>query len=234
MEIITDNATEFTSNMFQDSLKNFNIEHHAGTQRNSTGNSPVERLHSTLTEIYRIITQTSGSTKTKLSETLTTELKQLSLTSVTKLAPYEIMNGYLEKPRLLDTIDRTTTLMCEYVQNQNTKFIKFLDIVTYAALSERIMTPSRSASVSENSDNGTPISTATSPVLFATNPKHFTYATILNMINGEFNYFQQTNQISFNVETLHMHINEAIILAKIGIVSKQILHPDELSHKGKI
>lgn len=52
-ELVFDNATEF-----------YEVKVHITTAKSSTGNSPVERLHSTLTEICRIIFQQNKSLET--------------------------------------------------------------------------------------------------------------------------------------------------------------------------
>lgn len=54
-KLISDNGKEFLSTLFQDFANLYDINLHTTTAKNSTGNSPVERLHSTLTEIIRII-----------------------------------------------------------------------------------------------------------------------------------------------------------------------------------
>ena len=73
-KIITDNAKEFTSSLIKEILDKYNIVHHVTSQKNSTGNSPVERLHSSLIEIYRIISQRDKQkTKSeKIAETMIT------------------------------------------------------------------------------------------------------------------------------------------------------------------
>lgn len=54
-QIVFDNAGEFTSNKIKEFFSIFNIETHVTTAKSSTGNSPIERFHSTITEISRII-----------------------------------------------------------------------------------------------------------------------------------------------------------------------------------
>lgn len=120
-KIITDNAKEFTSNLIKDAFKKYNIEHYTVTQRNSTGNSPVERLHSTITEIYRILDRDKSKSKIeKLFETLLTYNN--SIHSATKLTPFEIINGHLEVKGILDIDTITHIPLHEYLIEQKSKF----------------------------------------------------------------------------------------------------------------
>lgn len=50
-----DQGTEFTANTFKDFCNQYKIELHFTSFQQSSSNSPVERLHSTITEIYRLI-----------------------------------------------------------------------------------------------------------------------------------------------------------------------------------
>lgn len=54
-KIVCDPGTECNSNLFKEFCDKNEIILHITTPQNSTGNSTVERFHSTLTEIYRII-----------------------------------------------------------------------------------------------------------------------------------------------------------------------------------
>lgn len=96
-KIVCDQGSEFTSNIFKDFCKQYNIALHYTSFQQSTSNSPVERLHSTLTEIYRIILNLR---KTKRLETEHDELLSETfmtynntIHSSTKITPYELFFG---------------------------------------------------------------------------------------------------------------------------------------------
>jgi hypothetical protein len=92
-KLTVDSATEFTSLLFKDFCKQYDIILHHTAIHQSTGNSPVERLHSTLTEIYRIVHEKLKGRDHEeiLSETIITYNN--SIHSVTKLTPYEAFYG---------------------------------------------------------------------------------------------------------------------------------------------
>lgn len=54
-KVVCDQGTEFTANIFKDFCNQYKIELHFTSFQQSSSNSPVERLHSTITEIYRLI-----------------------------------------------------------------------------------------------------------------------------------------------------------------------------------
>lgn len=56
-KIVCDQGAEYNSNLFNDFCKQYGIELHMTSFQQSSSNAPVERLHSTLTEIYRIIVE---------------------------------------------------------------------------------------------------------------------------------------------------------------------------------
>lgn len=54
-KLVYDQGAEFASDMFNKFCTQFNIDLHVTSFQQSSSNCPVERLHSTLTEIYRIV-----------------------------------------------------------------------------------------------------------------------------------------------------------------------------------
>jgi len=54
-KIICDQGGEYASSLFKDFWTQYGIEFHVAAVQQSSSNSIVERLHSTLTEIYRIV-----------------------------------------------------------------------------------------------------------------------------------------------------------------------------------
>lgn len=96
-KIVSDNATEFLSTLFQDFLKMYDIEYHTTCAKNSTGNSPVERFHSTLTEIVRIIFNINKNKP--FSEIIDEAVITYNNTihSTTKLSPFELLTGHYNR-----------------------------------------------------------------------------------------------------------------------------------------
>lgn len=92
-----DQGTEFMSNIFKDFCEQYKIDLHYTSVQQSTSNSPVERLHSTITEIYRIIMNKRKTLKLDIDhdeilyESFITYNN--SIHSSTKLSPYELFFG---------------------------------------------------------------------------------------------------------------------------------------------
>lgn len=92
-KLVADSGSEFTSTIFRDFCKQLGTNLHITSIHQSTSNSPVERLHSTLTEIYRIIHNRLKDRDHEeiLNETLITYNN--SIHSSTKFTPFEIFYG---------------------------------------------------------------------------------------------------------------------------------------------
>lgn len=92
-KLVADSGTEFTSTIFRDFCKQYNVNLHHTSIQQSSSNSPVERLHSTLTEIYRIIHDKLKDRDHDeiLSETVLTYNNAIH--SSTKLTPFEVFYG---------------------------------------------------------------------------------------------------------------------------------------------
>lgn len=132
-KIVCDQGPEFTANIFQDFCKQIKTKLHITSFQQTSSNSPVERLHSTLTEIYRIILSTRKEHKLTteheemLNETLITYNNAIH--SATKYTPYELFFG---RPYIfLKTLDSTGEH--EYL----TKLNEFLNIL-YPEIKERV------------------------------------------------------------------------------------------------
>lgn len=104
-KIISDNAQEFISSIFKDFLKLHNINHHTSCAKNSTGNSPVERFHSTLTELARIIYDQDKSQTLKDVVDGAVLAYNNSIHSVTNLTPFELLNGHYPRSSMLLPIE---------------------------------------------------------------------------------------------------------------------------------
>lgn len=99
---------EFKTSLLIDFCKLHDIRLHFTTAGNSNSNSPVERVHSTLIEIFRIL-------KLKDSKASTKQLMQYaiigynsSMHSVTKQKPFDVINGRIKS---LDPFDLTDEII---------------------------------------------------------------------------------------------------------------------------
>lgn len=94
-KLIVDNASEFTSELFRSFLKMYNIQLHITTAKSSTGNSPIERFHSTLTEICKIIYQQNKklSVHEVINEAVLTYNN--SIHSAIDMTPFELYKGHI-------------------------------------------------------------------------------------------------------------------------------------------
>lgn len=92
-KLISDQGSEFTALIFKDFCKQYNIDLHITSFQQSSSNSPVERMHSTFTEIYRIIYNKHKERDHDdiLNETVITYNNAIH--SATKITPYELFYG---------------------------------------------------------------------------------------------------------------------------------------------
>lgn len=134
-KIISDNGQEFISSVFQDFLKLHNIENHLTSAKNSTGNAPVERFHSTLTELIRVL---HSQNKNKPIEDIVNEAVLAynnSIHSVTKLTPFELLSGHISSalfPQITNVNPDN-----DYVQQRQEIFNQIADIIHKRSLSHK-------------------------------------------------------------------------------------------------
>ena len=95
-EIIFDNGTEYTSELMANFLKFYDTKMHITTAKSSTGNSPIERLHNTITEISRIIFYQNKSLEIQELLIDTILAYDNSVHSTTGLTPFELHRGNIE------------------------------------------------------------------------------------------------------------------------------------------
>ena len=150
-KIICDQGSEFIANIFQDYCKQHEITLHFTSFQQTSSNSIVERLHSTLTEIYRIIYTKRIEEKLKvdheeiLSETLITYNNAIH--SVTKLTPYELFFGRPYK--FLKTLKFSNEH--EYLLKLN----EFIDNI-YPKIKEKVDTITKNRTEKLNDNRETP------------------------------------------------------------------------------
>lgn len=96
-KIVCDQGTEFTSNIFKDFCQQYQIDLHFTSFQQSSSNSPVERLHSTLTETYRLIAEKIKEKKLEMDhDDILTEVLityNNAIHSSTKITPFELFYG---------------------------------------------------------------------------------------------------------------------------------------------
>lgn len=92
-KLLHDPGPEFENYQFLEFLKLYSIENHTTAARSSTGNSPVERLHSTLLETIKILRLKNPNSPISEILDLATLTYNNSIHSTTKLTPFEIING---------------------------------------------------------------------------------------------------------------------------------------------
>lgn len=127
-KIVTDLGTEFTSKIFKQFCQLYKIELHFTSAKSSTGNSPVERFHSTLTEIYRII---YSKNQTKLAREIMNETiitYNNSIHSVTKLTPFELKNGHYTTPNPFPDKKKPDNEL-DYLQNHIDNYSKLTTLI---------------------------------------------------------------------------------------------------------
>lgn len=94
-KLISDNEVSFTSRLIKQFLNKYNIQFHTTTPYNSTGNSPVERLHSTLIELSSVIVLKNP--EYPLEQVMNQAILSYnnSIHSSTKLKPFDLLRGHI-------------------------------------------------------------------------------------------------------------------------------------------
>lgn len=95
--IVCDQGPEFAGILFKDLCNQYGITLHVTSFQQSSSNAPVERLHSSLTEIYRIIFEKKKALQLDLDHDLimaeTFITYNNAIHSTTKLTPHEVFTG---------------------------------------------------------------------------------------------------------------------------------------------
>ena len=127
-KIIADNGNEFSSTIFKEFLNLYDIEIHYTTAKTHTGNSTVERFHSTLTEIIRIIYNENKNKPIQeiMDEALITYNN--SVHSVTKLTPFELISGHYNLKSPIPNLDQINTNH-DYLNNLRDSYSKLCNII---------------------------------------------------------------------------------------------------------
>lgn len=133
--IVSDQGREFQNNLFKEFCQLFGIEIHYTTPGNSSSNSPVERLHSTLLEKLRVLkTQNPDETPQNLMTSAILIYNQ-SIHSTTGHSPFSILYGpYLNEPNLNNDL----TLFEQYNEKRKKELLPFYDHVYKSAYQKQL------------------------------------------------------------------------------------------------
>lgn len=124
--IVFDSATNFSSNVINEYLKLYRIEKHVTTTANSTSNSPVERLHSTLLEKLRVLQIQNPDERIDNLMTTAITIYNQSIHSSTNFTPFTLLYGPYEHEVLFDN---DLTVYENYNENRRNELQPFLEHV---------------------------------------------------------------------------------------------------------
>ena len=115
MKIICDKGTEFKNKLVQELLKLYKIEVHFATTGHHESNSPVERLHSTLIEHFRLLKLMDKKIGNKIAMSRALLAYNSTINPQTKFTPFEILYG---RTKTLDPINIAYEQKCyeDYVE----------------------------------------------------------------------------------------------------------------------
>lgn len=118
--IITDGETGFSSIVIREYLKENNVDLHITTPYHKTGNSDIERFHSTLNEHIRTFQADKENNDTLRNKVLkAVTIYNKTIHSTTKRRPIEFTNGTItnqEYPKIIETVNNNKE---RYINKQN-------------------------------------------------------------------------------------------------------------------
>lgn len=124
--IVVDQGKEFQNNLFKEFCQLFCIEVHYTTPANSSSNSPIERLHSTLLEKLRILKMQSPDETPQNLMTSAVLIYNQSIHSTTGHSPFSILYGpYLNEPNLNNDL----TIFEQYNEKRKSEVLPFLETI---------------------------------------------------------------------------------------------------------
>lgn len=146
--IVTDSGTEFTNATIKELLESYHINLHTTTPSNPNSNGPIERLHSTLIEHYRLFKLKHPNLKPHEVMPYCVLAYNSSIHSQTLKTPFELIFGYdVEIPNY----DPEYLMTQEY----NQKFKHLMKIV-YHIIHERIEASKDKTLARTNKDTNQP------------------------------------------------------------------------------
>lgn len=139
-KIVADQGKEFDNKLLKEFCQLFNVEIHYTTTGNSTSNSPVERLHSTLTEKLRILKMQDPEENIPNLMTTAILIYNQSIHSTTKQSPFSILYGpYLNEPKL----DNDLTLYEQYNERRKNELLPFYEQIYQTAYQKQSQSTSK-------------------------------------------------------------------------------------------
>lgn len=122
--IVMDNGSELKNSVVQEFLKLHQIHPHYITVNNSQSNGSIERLHSTLIELLRIIKEKDKNSTNILNQMPYAILSyNNSIHSATKQKPIDVINGHLNTKDPLN-IDINEKFINNYIENHRDKTLE--------------------------------------------------------------------------------------------------------------
>jgi len=150
-----------TEGLFKDFCRQYELELHTTSFQQSSSNSTVERLHSTITEIYRLINETRK--KNKLESKHEEVLDEAFITynnaihSATKLTPQELFTGRTHN--FLNTVSFNNEH--EYLQKINA-----FQAELYPKIKERVQQEKNKRIEAANVDRQNPVTVQPGDIIF--------------------------------------------------------------------
>ena len=123
-KIVADRGKEFQNNVFKEFCQLFGIEVHYTTPGNSSSNSPIERLHSTILEKLRILKMQNPEETSQNLMISAILIYNQSIHSTTGHSPFSILYGpYLNEPN----INNDLTLFEQYNEKRKKELLPFYE-----------------------------------------------------------------------------------------------------------
>ena len=135
-KVVSDNGSEFVCTLFREFLELYDIEFHNICAKTSTGNSPVERFHSTLTELIRIIKAQKKDTTIEEVVDDAVLTYNSSIHSTTKLSPFELLSGHIHTRQPFPSKPNFSTSQ-EYLEQHKTNYEQLSKIIHDQSLNRK-------------------------------------------------------------------------------------------------
>lgn len=134
--VTTDNGPEFSNNNVSEFFKYHKIEHHFTTPLHHRSNSPVERLHSTLIEMIRVLKiKSPNDTIENLVKYAILGYNQ-TIHSATNHKPVELLTGHFSKNDIFET-NNNQKFITNYLNEHKAKVNDIYELVQNKIISDK-------------------------------------------------------------------------------------------------